>query len=142
MFQIDRSYIEHVNLESLQSRIWDIRTDFKDDPTLPHIENYGITEEKFEEYLEQKQRFEDFKDTWRSRRLLVFGTVFLLTVALFSLFASQMKWQAYVAAFLLCTLVYIIYVLIVGFRGKKFRHNPYETFIKALLFWDAHRADR
>ena len=54
MFQIDRSYIEHVNLVSLQSRIWDIRSDHKDDPTLPRIENYGITEEAFEAYLEKK----------------------------------------------------------------------------------------
>jgi len=52
MFQIDRTYIESPDLESLQSRIWDIRTDYKADPTLPRIENYGITEEAFEEYLE------------------------------------------------------------------------------------------
>ncbi|MBQ9357341.1 MAG: hypothetical protein IJT98_08660 [Prevotella sp.] len=139
MFQIDRSYIEQVNLESLQSRIWDIRTDHKDDPTLPKIENYGITEDAFEAYLEKKQKFEDFKDTWHSRRLLVFGTAFLLTIALFSLFLPQFKWQAYVAGLLLCMLLYMIYVLIVGFRGKKFRHNPNETFIKALLFWDDNR---
>ena len=140
MFQIDRSYIEKVNLESLQSRIWDIRTDHKDDPTLPHIENYGITEEAFEAYLEKKQKFEDFKETWHNRRLLVFGTVFLLTVALFSLFARQMKWQGYVAGLLLCMLIYSIYIVIEGYRGRQFRHNPNETFIKALLFWDDNRS--
>lgn len=139
MFQIDRSYIEQVNLESLQSRIWDIRTDHKDDPTLPKIENYGTTEEAFEAYLEKKQKFEDFKETWRSRRLLVFGSAFLLTIALFSLFLPAFKWQAYVAGMLLCMLLYMIYVLVAGFRGKKFRHNPNETFIKALLFWDDNR---
>ena len=95
MFQIDRSYIESVNLESLQSRIWDIRTDNQNDPTLPHIENYGTTEEAFEAYLEKKQKFEDFKDTWRSRRLLILGSVFLLTVAAFSLFVRGATWEAY-----------------------------------------------
>ncbi|MCR4603070.1 MAG: hypothetical protein K5683_06020 [Prevotella sp.] len=141
MFQIDRSYIESVNLESLQSRIWDIRTDHKDDPTLPHIDNYGITEEAFETYLEKKQKFEDFKDTWRSRRLLILGSVFLLTVAGFSLFVKGATWEAYAVAFMLCMLVYMVYMTIVAFKGKKFQHNPNETFIKALLYWDEHREE-
>ena len=139
MFQIDRSYIENVNLVSLQSRIWDIRTDHKSDPTLPKIENYHTTEEAFEAYLERKQKFEDFKDTWRSRRLLILGTVFLVTLACFSLFLRDMKGQAYAVAFMLCMLVYMVYMTIVAYRGRQFRNNPNETFIKALLFWDEHR---
>lgn len=139
MFQIDRSYIEQVNLESLQSRIWDIRTDHKDDPTLPRIENYGTTEEAFEDYLEKKQKFEDFKDTWRSRRLLILGSVFLLTVAAFSLFLRGTTWEAYAVAFMLCMLVYMVYMTIAAFRGRKFHNNPNETFIKALLYWDENK---
>ncbi len=139
MFQIDRSYIEQVNLESLQSRIWDIRTDNQDDPTLPRIENYGTTEEAFEAYLEKKQKFEDFKDTWRSRRLLILGSVFLLTVAAFSLFVKGATWEAYAVAFMLCMLIYMVYMTITAFRGKAFHNNPNETFIKALLFWDDNR---
>ena len=58
MFQIDRSYIEPIeSLESLQGHIWDIRADHKDDPTLPKIQNYGIKEEEFEDYLDRKQKF-------------------------------------------------------------------------------------
>ena len=139
MFQIDRSYIESVNLESLQSRIWDIRTDHQADPTLPHIESYDITEDAFEAYLEKKQKFEDFKDTWRNRRLLILGSVFLLTVAAFSLFFRRATWEAYAVAFMLCMLVYMVYMTIVAYRGRKFQHNPCETFIKALLFWDDNR---
>lgn len=139
MFQIDRSYIEQVNLESLQSRIWDIRTDNQDDPTLPRIENYGTTEEAFEAYLEKKQKFEDFKDTWRSRRLLILGSVFLLTVAAFSLFVKGATWEAYAVAFMLCMLIYMVYMTITAFRGRTFHNNPNETFIKALLFWDDNR---
>ena len=139
MFQIDRSYIESVNLESLQSRIWDIRTDNQNDPTLPHIENYGTTEEAFEAYLEKKQKFEDFKDTWRSRRLLILGSVFLLTVAAFSLFLRGTTWEAYAVAFMLCMLVYMVYMTIAAFRGRKFHNNPNETFIKALLYWDENK---
>ncbi len=141
MFQIDRSYIESVNLESLQSRIWDIRTDHKDDPTLPHIENYGTTEEAFEDYLEKRQKFEDFKETWRNRRLVILGSVFLLTVAAFSLFVKGATWQAYAVAFLLCMLVYMVYMTIEAYKGKKFKHNNNETFIKALLYWDENRAE-
>ena len=138
MFQIDRSYIQQVNLESLQSRIWDIRTDHKNDPTLPRIENYGTNEEAFEAYLEKKQKFEDFKETWHNRRMLILGAVFLLTLACFSLFLSKMKWEAYAVAFMLCMLIYMVYMTIVAYRGKQFHNNPNETFIKALLYWDEH----
>ena len=141
MFQIDRSYIEQVNLESLQSRIWDIRTDHQDDPTLPRIENYGTTEEAFEDYLEKKQKFEDFKDTWRNRRLLILGSVFLLTVAAFSLFLRGTTWEAYAVAFMLCMLVYMVYMTIAAYRGRKFHNNPNETFIQALLYWDDNREE-
>lgn len=141
MFQIDRSYIESVNLVSLQSRIWDIRTDHQADPTLPRIENYGTTEEAFEAYLEKKQKFEDFKDTWRSRRLLILGSIFLLTVACFSLFMRHSTWEAYAVAFMLCMLAYMVYMTIVAYRGRQFSNNPNETFIKALLYWDDHRKE-
>ena len=142
MFQIDRSYIESVDLESLQGRIWDIRTDYKDDPTLPRIENYHTTEEAFEKYLEKRQKLEDFKDSWRHRRLLILGTVFCLTLAAFSLFLTEMKWQAYACAFMLCMLIYMVYMTIVAFRSKQFNNNPNETFLKALLFWDDHRENK
>ena len=143
MFQIDRSYIDHISLESIQGHIWDIRTDHKDDPTLPKIDNYHITEEAFETYLEKKQKFEDFKDSWRTRRYIILGVAFVIPVALFSLFVkgSNMAIYAYVAGFLLCTLIYLVYILIEATKAKKFRNNPYETFIKVLLSWEAaHRA--
>ena len=141
MFQIDRSYIDHISLDSLQGHIWDIRTDHKNDPTLPKIENYNIKEEAFEAYLEKKQKFEDFKDSWRRYRYMILGLAFVIPVALFSLFVKDknMAMYAYATGFLLCMLIYMIYLLIEATKAKKFRNNPYETFIKALLSWEANK---
>ena len=138
MFQIDRSYIDHISLESIQGHIWDIRTDHKNDPTLPKIENYHITEEAFESYLEKKQKFEDFKDSWKKYRFIILCIGFVIPVALFSLFVKgrNMAVYAYVSGFLLCTLIYLIYLLIEAIKAQKFRNNAYETFIKALLSWE------
>ena len=141
MFQIDRSYIDHISLDSLQGHIWDIRTDYKNDPTLPKIENYNIKEEDFEAYLEKKQKFEDFKDSWRRYRYMIFGLTFVIPVALFSLCVKDknMAMYAYATGFLLCMLIYITYLLIEANKAKNFRNNPYETFIKALLSWEANK---
>ena len=138
MFQIDRSYIDHISLETLQGHIWDLRTDHKDDPTIPKIQNYNINEKDFETYLEGKQKFEDFKESWRKYRLLILCLTFTIPVALFSLFvrSENTAMYAYASGFLLCTLVYIIYLLIEAMKAKNFRNNPYETFIKALLSWE------
>lgn len=139
MFQIDRSYIDHISLETIQGHIWDIRTDHKNDPTLPKIENYGISEEEFESYLEKKQKFEDFKDSWRKYRYIILGMAFAIPVALFSLLVKgrNMALYAYSTAFLLCTLIYVVYLINEAMKAKKFRNNPCETFIKALLSWEA-----
>lgn len=141
MFEIDRSYIESADLESLQGRIWDIRTDHKDDPTLPKIQNYNISEEEFETYLERKQNFEDFKSSWRKNRLVIFGIAFCIPLAIMSLLIRGTKGMlpAYAVAFLVCLLVYLVYALIASFRAHEFRNNPSETFIKALISWDDYR---
>lgn len=138
MFQIDRSYIDHVTLETLQGHIWDIRTDHKDDPTLPKLGNYQIgSEEAFEQYLEKRQKFEDFKESWLKYRMLIFGLAYVIPVALFSLLANTDKaFYAYVAGLLLCLLIYLIYTFIKSRKEKKFRNNPYETFINDLLSWE------
>jgi len=138
MFQIDRSYIDHVTLETLQGHIWDIRTDHKDDPTLPKLGNYQInSEEAFEQYLEKRQKFEDFKESWLKYRMLIFGLAYVIPVALFSLLANTDKaFYAYVAGLLLCLLIYLIYTFIKSRKEKKFRNNPCETFINDLLSWE------
>lgn len=140
MFQIDRSYIEPISLESLQGHIWDIRTDYKDDPTLPKIENYNITEEAFEAYLDRKQNFEDFKASWRKNRLVILGVAFCIPLAIISLLIRGTKGMmpAYIAGFLLCLLIYLVYTIIETFRAREFRNNPCETFIKALLSWEEY----
>ena len=140
MFQIDRSYIDHISLDCIQGHIWDIRTDHKDDPTLPKIQNYNITEEAFEAYLEKKQKFEDFQDSWRRYRFMILGLAFVLPVALFSLLLKDknMAMYAYSTGFLLCMLIYMIYILIEATKARHFKNNPYETFIKALLSWEAN----
>lgn len=143
MFQIDRSYIDHESLESLQGLIWDIRTDHKGDPTLPRIETFGITEEAFEDYLERKQRYLDFLDTWRRRRLLILGICFALPVALFSLLlprnTSYSAMLAYGSSFLLCLLIAVGFMALKAIKGKPFRDNPSERFINALLYWEEQR---
>ena len=139
MFQIDRSYIEPIeSLESLQGKIWDICADHKDDPTLPRIDNYGINEEQFEDYLDRKQHFEDFKAAWKKHRLLILVLTFAVPVALFSLLVRGRNtgMYAYATGLLLCTLVYLVYLTIEAYRSRQFRNNPCETFIKALLSWD------
>ncbi len=139
MFNIDRSYIEPIeSLESLQGHIWDIRTDHKDNPTLPHIENYSISEEQFEDYLDRKQNFEDFKAGWKKNRLLILVMAFAVPVALFSLLVKgpDTGLYAYTTGFLVCTLIYLVYLCIEAWRGRQFRNNPCETFIKALLAWE------
>ena len=138
MFQIDRSYIDNISLESIQGHVWDIRSDNKDNPSLPKIENYKISEKEFEEYLEKKQKFEDFKDSWKRYRFLILTISFVIPVDLYSMYSkdNSLAIWAYVTGFLLSLLIYSIYLIIETIKSQKFRNNPCETFIKALLSWE------
>ena len=145
MFAIDRSYIEPIeSLESLQGHIWDIRADYKDAPGLPKINNYGITEEQFEDYLDRKQKFEDFKASWKKHRLLILVLTFAVPVSLFSLLTKgpDTGFYAYSTGLLLCALVCLVYQCIHAFRARQFRSNACETFIKALLAYEEGVKDR
>ena len=139
MFQIDRSYIDHENLESLQGHIWDLRSDYKNDPTLPKIENYGISEKVFEDYLEKKQNYLDFVDNWKRRQLLVYVVLFCIPLVYYSLFRRGDYMGAYISGFLFCIIVFMGYSIVKAYRAKAFRHHPCETYIKALLSWEENR---
>jgi len=141
MFNIDRSYIDRENLESLQGHIWDLRTDFKNDPTLPKIENYGISEKEFEDYLEKKQNFLDFVDSWKRRQLLTYVVLFCLPLVYFSLFRRSDFMGAYISGFLLCIIAFMVYSIIKAIRAKAFKGNQCETFIKALLSWEQFKKE-
>ena len=142
MFQIDRSYINSESLESLQGRIWDIRMDHKDDPTLPKLSSYNIkNEDEFEAYLERKQNFLNFKDSWKKNRLLILGITLVGVLALWSLFIRKEMFAGYIAAVAVCTLIVLVYQAIEAYRAKQFRNNPCETFIKALIFWDENHEE-
>lgn len=137
MFEIDRSYIEKESLDSLQGRIWDIRMDHKDDPTLPKLDHYRIkSEEEFEKYLDRKQNFLNFKDAWRRKWFLLVFLPFAIIVALWSLFVRKEPMAGYLAGLGVSAVVILICQAIEAFRAREFRNNPCETFIKALLYWD------
>ena len=142
MFEIDRSYIDRTNLESLQGHIWDIRSDHKDDPTLPKISNYGISEEEFETYLEKKQNFEDFKDDWHRRQLLIYGVLFCVPLVYYSLFHRGDYVGGYVSGLILCVIAFMGYSIVKAVRAQQFRNNPCETFIKALLSWEEYNKEK
>ena len=140
MFEIDRTYIDRESLDSLQGRIWDIRMDNREDPTLPKLENYQIeSEEVFETYLERKQNFLNFKDAWRRRWLLIVFLPFAVIVALWSLFVRKEPMAGYMAGLGASAAVILVCQAIEAYRARAFRNNPCETFIKALLYWDEHR---
>ena len=142
MFQIDRTYIDRENLDSLQGRIWDIRMDHKDDPTLPKLEHYHIkNEEEFEKYLDRKQNFLNFKESWRRKWFMLVFLPFAVVVALWSLFIRQEPMAGYLAGLGVSAVVILICQAIETYRAREFRNNPCETFIKALLYWDEHQKE-
>lgn len=143
MFNIDTSYIDQAELESLQGKIWDIRSDNKEDPTLPRIDNYDLKEDVFDAYLDKKQDFEDWKTAWKKRAPVILVFTFLLPAVAcsFSMDTSTSLLIGFTSGMALCLTIYLIFKAVEVMKKPKPLPQA-EAFIKALLLWSANKEGR
>ena len=68
MFNIDRRYIDAPQFEeTLQSKIITVRSKYRNDPTLPHADHFGVSDEEFEEYIDRKQDLLEWQKDMKRR---------------------------------------------------------------------------
>lgn len=143
MFNIDRKYIdEPLYEETLQSRLITIRSKYKNNPTLPHADQYGITDEEFEDYIDSKQDLLEWQKDMKRRGPIWLVILFCIPPVIITWQSpndNTLFWLSFVVGFAPCLLLWLLYKLIARQREKRLYDERCERYIEALQQWaDKH----
>ena len=139
MFNIDRRYIDAPQFEeTLQSRMITIRSKYRNDPTLPRTEQFRITDEAFEEYIDRKQDLLEWQKDMRRRGPLWLVIIFCIPPVIITWKSPDnnlLFWLSFVAGLAPCLLLWLCYKLIARQREKRLYDDNCERYIEALQQW-------
>ena len=139
MFNIDRSYIDAPQFEeTLQSRLITIRSKNKDNPTLPKAEQFGLSDEDFEDYIDRKEDLTDWQKDMKRRGPLWLVIIFCIPPVLITWQHPDddtLFWLSFVAGLVPCLIIWLLYKLIARQRERRLYDERAERYIEALQQW-------
>ena len=145
MFNIDRRYIDAPQFEeTLQSRIITIRSKNRNDPTLPKAEQFGISDEDFENYIDKKQDLMEWQKDMKRRGPLWLVLLFCIPPVLITWKNPDndtLFWLSFLAGLVPCVLLWLLYKLVAKQREKRLYDQRCEQYIEALLAWEENKAE-
>ena len=145
LFNIDRRYIDTPQFEeTLQSRIITIRSKNRNNPTLPKAEQYGISDEDFDDYIDKKQDLMEWQKDMKRRGPIWLVLLFCIPPVLITWKNPDndtLFWLSFVAGLVPCLLLWFIYKLIAKQREKRLYDQQCEQYIEALLAWEENKVE-
>lgn len=145
MFNIDRRYIDAPQFEeTLQSRIITIRSKNRNDPTLPKAEQFGISDEDFENYIDKKQDLMEWQKDMKRRGPLGLVLLFCIPPVLITWKNPDndtLFWLSFLAGLVPCVLLWLLYKLVAKQREKRLYDQRCEQYIEALLAWEENKVE-
>lgn len=145
MFNIDRRYIDAPQFEeTIQSRIITIRSKNRNDPTLPKAEQFGISDEDFENYIDKKQDLMEWQKDMKRRGPLWLVLLFCIPPVLITWKNPDndtLFWLSFLAGLVPCVLLWLLYKLVAKQREKRLYDQRCEQYIDALLAWEENKVE-
>lgn len=145
MFNIDRRYIDAPQFEeTLQSRIITIRSKNRNNPTLPKAEQFGISDEDFENYIDKKQDLMEWQKDMKRRGPLWLVLLFCIPPVLITWKNPDndtLFWLSFLAGLVPCVLLWLLYKLVAKQREKRLYDQRCEQYIDALLAWEENKVE-
>ena len=146
MFNIGRRYIDAPQFEeTLQSKIITVRSKYRNNPTLPHADHFGVSDEEFEEYIDRKQDLLEWQKDMKRRGPLWLVILFCIPPVLITWKNPDnnlLFWLSFVAGLVPCLLLWLIYKLIARQREKRLYDERCEKYIEALQQWAAEHVNK
>ena len=146
MFNIDRRYIDAPQFEeTLQSKIITVRSKYRNNPTLPHADHFGVSDEEFEEYIDRKQDLLEWQKDMKRRGPLWLVILFCIPPVLITWKNPDnnlLFWLSFLAGLVPCVLLWLIYKFIARQREKRLYDERCEKYIEALQQWAAEHVNK
>lgn len=138
MFNIDRSYIQHNTLEeTLQSKTIFIRSRYRNDPTLPKTEKYGLTDDEYEDYMDKKQNITEWQRNMKAKGPVWLGILFCAPPVIVNFYdqSTMAFFLSFVASIVLVAVAFIVYKGIVKAWEGKVQNTQCDAYTEQLLKW-------
>ena len=121
-------------LDDMEHRIRKVIADNRDKDGFPQLEQYGVTEEEFDDYLFYKQAVIDDVDSLR-KKYTIYSIIFIIPFLVMSFYDTTLTnmFIALGAGAVLCLIYYLITILVNYIRMKRLHNEVIERYIADVL---------
>ncbi len=121
-------------LDDMEHRVRKVIAEHRDTPGFPNINDYGVTEEDFDDYMFYKQAIIDDVDSLR-KKYTIYSTIFIIPFVVIAFFKTTVTnvLIALGCGFILCGIYYIITIIINRVRMSRLNNESIERYIADVM---------
>ena len=121
-------------LDDMEHRVRKVIADHRKDPGFPKIEDYGVSEEDFDDYMFYKQAIIDDVDSLR-KKYTIYSVIFIIPFVVMAFFDTTVTnfLIALAGGFVLCAIYYVITIIINRVRMSRLNNESIERYIADVM---------
>ena len=121
-------------LDDMEHRVRKVIADHREDPGFPKIEDYGVSEEDFDDYMFYKQAIIDGVDSLR-KKYTIYSVIFIIPFVFMAFFDTTVTnfLIALAGGFVLCAIYYVITIIINRVRMSRLNNESIERYIADVM---------
>ena len=121
-------------LDDMEHRVRKVIADHREDPGFPKIEDYGVSEEDFDDYMFYKQAIIDDVDSLR-KKYTIYSVIFIIPFVVMAFFDTTVTnfLIALAGGFVLCAIYYVITIIINRVRMSRLNNEAIERYIADVM---------
>ena len=121
-------------LDDMEHRVRKVIAEHRDDEGFPQLENYGVSEEQFDDYMFYKQAIIDDVDSLR-KKYTIYSTIFIIPFVVIAFYETTVK-NMFIAigwGIVLCVLYYLLTIVIHKVRMRRLNNEAIERYIADVM---------
>ena len=121
-------------LDDMEHQVRKVIADHREDPGFPKIEDYGISEEDFDDYMFYKQAIIDDVDSLR-KKYTIYSVIFIIPFVVMAFYDTTVTnfLIALAGGFVLCAIYYVITIIINRVRMSRLNNESIERYIADVM---------
>ena len=121
-------------VDDMEHRVHEIIARNRERAGFPQLEDYGVTEDDFEDYIYYKQALIDDIDSLR-KKYTIYSIIFILPFVVMTFYDTNVKnfLIALGGGFVLCGIYYIITIFVHKIRMSRLRNEEIERYLMDVL---------
>ena len=121
-------------LDDMEHRVRKVIAEHRDDTGFPQLEDYGVSEEQFDDYMFYKQAIIDDIDSLR-KKYTIYSIIFIAPFVVMAFFETTVK-NLFIAVdwgCALCVLYYLLTIIINKVRMSRLNNEAIERYIADVM---------